>query len=988
MGLKNINMEGADINHMFRLIFDNSPDYLLMVDRNLRILKANALVASKLGLANSERLVGKNCDEILEPSCTTSILNYIEKEKTPTTVSKFVKKGIFKGKKEKEWYEIVVCPLDDNSGKINLITLHLRDVTSEKELEAKLAEQNERLWLLHEIDKSMHGVIEFNSYLQKIIGGIIKLGYNSASLFLVVEGENYAQGVISSDLSKEEIMKVKVNLGEESIIGETIKEQNPVFISDIKKYDPGHYEANKDLLKIINGTSILCMPLITEDKVKGVMILDNLGQIPLTRNDLRILELFTTKAAIAINRAELYNRLYKFNRELTKKVREATIELKAKNIRLKDLDKTKTALLSLVSHELRTPLTSIKGYASLIRAGKFGQVSEKQEEILNIITSSSDHLKNVVTDILDLSRLVSGTENLNLEYVDLCDIIKDAIQEVSSELQGKDIHINFHFHDIEHKIALDPNKIKIVIKNLLSNAIKFNSKEVNINISLIDTPHFIQVNVKDNGVGIEPEKEERIFEQFYQSEEYMTREGQGAGIGLSIVKSIVDLHKGDVWVSSKQNELTTFSFTIPKDIKISKIEKGENELLKALNELEALRTMFGIILGDLDLNASLQLILQNIKETIGVDRIRLYLIEKEGKTMRGAVAINSGDFKNIEFSIEGDNVMKEIFSRTSASVFHRYDNTELNTKIGMSNDTPFVAMPIKVRDKVIGIITADNINSKKIISRKDLRSFTDYVNTAAIAIANATAFEEVDRRVKERTKELEETNTKLRIMDKRKNDFLSYVSHEMRTPLTSVIGYSKLLLEKHNFSQEERENCINVINKEAERLKRMITDLLDLNKLEEGGVDMKMEDSNVYRVIGEALDVMRVQIQKRGLQLEIKGDKIPKMIEFDSEKIKQVLINLISNAVKFTEKGKITIAIKDNKNDVQVSVKDTGVGIEKEDFEKVFDKFKQIDNKLKTEKGSGLGMPIAKGIVEAHGGNIWLESELGKGTTFYFTLPK
>ena len=149
-----------------------------------------------------------------------------------------------------------------------------------------------------------------------------------------------------------------------------------------------------------------------------------------------------------------------------------------------------------------------------------------------------------------------------------------------------------------------------------------------------------------------------------------------------------------------------------------------------------------------------------------------------------------------------------------------------------------------------------------------------------------------------------------------------------------------------------------------------------------------MEDSNVYRVIGEALDVMRVQIQKRGLQLEIKGDKIPKMIEFDSEKIKQVLINLISNAVKFTEKGKITIAIKDNKNDVQVSVKDTGVGIEKEDFEKVFDKFKQIDNKLKTEKGSGLGMPIAKGIVEAHGGKIWLESELGKGTTFYFTLPK
>src|SRR3989344_8009947 len=157
MELKNLNLEGADINHMFRLMFDNSPDYLLIVDPEMRILRANNLVAKKIGLENSGELEGRKCSEILEESCVSMFQNHIGRIDSLKKISKFVKRGIFLEGSKNEWYEVSVCPLNDDYGRPGMITLHIRDITSEKELEAKLAEQNERLWLLHEIDKSMHG---------------------------------------------------------------------------------------------------------------------------------------------------------------------------------------------------------------------------------------------------------------------------------------------------------------------------------------------------------------------------------------------------------------------------------------------------------------------------------------------------------------------------------------------------------------------------------------------------------------------------------------------------------------------------------------------------------------------------------------------------------------------------------------------------------------------------------------------------------------
>ena len=257
--------------------------------------------------------------------------------------------------------------------------------------------------------------------------------------------------------------------------------------------------------------------------------------------------------------------------------------------------------------------------------------------------------------------------------------------------------------------------------------------------------------------------------------------------------------------------------------------------------------------------------------------------------------------------------------------------------------------------------------------------------------------------MEERTSELREANEKLKELDKIKSDFLSTVSHELRTPLTSVIGFTKIIKKRFEevivpqIKTEEGKTLkamrqigenIGIIISEGERLTSLINDVLDLTKIEAGKVEWKMEPLSMPDIIEQATAATLSLFEQKGLKL-IKNieDNLP-VINGDKNRLMQVVINLISNAVKFTDEGSVTCAVKRTGNGVTVSVIDTGRGIVRPDHEKVFEKFKQVGDTL-TDKpsGTGLGLPICKQIVAHHGGRIWVESEQDKGSTFLFTLP-
>ncbi|HUU47789.1 MAG TPA: HAMP domain-containing sensor histidine kinase [Nitrosopumilaceae archaeon] len=223
-----------------------------------------------------------------------------------------------------------------------------------------------------------------------------------------------------------------------------------------------------------------------------------------------------------------------------------------------------------------------------------------------------------------------------------------------------------------------------------------------------------------------------------------------------------------------------------------------------------------------------------------------------------------------------------------------------------------------------------------------------------------------------------------------KDEFLAMITHELKTPLVPIQGYSDILLSEHlgKLTSEQKKRLL-IIKSSSEALLRIISDLLDVQKLEIGQLKMKKEDSDIKECIEKSINSLEPQAQKNEIKLEANTQHV--IIYHDSERIRQVLTNLIKNAMIAVEpkKGIIEISMKDEPTGVKISVKDNGIGIPQDKQQDLFKKFYQVDTTLTRERGgSGLGLAICKGIVDNHGGEISVESEEGKGTKFTFNIPK
>jgi len=219
-----------------------------------------------------------------------------------------------------------------------------------------------------------------------------------------------------------------------------------------------------------------------------------------------------------------------------------------------------------------------------------------------------------------------------------------------------------------------------------------------------------------------------------------------------------------------------------------------------------------------------------------------------------------------------------------------------------------------------------------------------------------------------------------------KSNFVSIVSHEFRTPLTGIQGFSELMRDE-DLSLVEMKEYAGDINTDAQRLNRMITEMLDLDRMESGQMTLNRERTDINAVIAEAADRLSANPGRHPIQLRCDPD-LP-LVEIDADKIKQVLLNLLSNAVKYSpEGGPITITTRVEGGMVHVFVRDEGMGIPPYSVDKVFERYSRIESgATRYIQGTGLGLPISRQIIEMHGGRAWVESTLGEGSVFQFTLP-
>jgi two-component system sensor histidine kinase/response regulator len=425
--------------------------------------------------------------------------------------------------------------------------------------------------------------------------------------------------------------------------------------------------------------------------------------------------------------------------------------------------------------------------------------------------------------------------------------------------------------------------------------------------------------------------------------------------------------------------------------------------------LATLNTVSNELKSILDLDELLETIPARVCTSFGFDRAALYLVD--GDLLRIAAASFGPDqvgearrFIEVArahpLTLDGSTVEADVVrSGKAVIVDDPWENPSVEPeKQAASSSRAYVQVPIFGRhDQVIGVLSADYQFSRRSIQAEDAGRLLTFASVVGLSIENTRLYADLERQVSQRTEELREALERVQLADRRKSDFLASMSHELRTPLNAIIGFSNILFDgiDGDLSQTQRED-VRSINRNGRFLLHLINDLLDLAKIEAGHLSLHMGRVDMHALVVEVADTLQALLRDRRVVLRRSLPQSLPPVWADADRMRQILLNLLANAVKFTEEGTITIAVDtidevnaDNRigRFVLVRVTDTGVGIPPERQQEIFEDFVQLQDKHSRVRGTGLGLAIVRRLVEAHAGRIWVLSVPGEGSTFSFTVP-
>ena len=437
---------------------------------------------------------------------------------------------------------------------------------------------------------------------------------------------------------------------------------------------------------------------------------------------------------------------------------------------------------------------------------------------------------------------------------------------------------------------------------------------------------------------------------------------------------------------------------------IDTLSTNNSELAKSLYQLDVLYNTSTGLAGSLDKQKLINIMIDGLEKSLSfslsstlvfndehnIDLIinSLYAVSprlEHSLKLRAILSYRAlFDKKRIPYDININDI------KVIKNIKHPLEEYDLNI---LKFDNLFA--PINVGEKFFGLI---EVFREADFSQEDTTCFQTLARQVSLPLENASLYDEIKK-----------TNIKLEKLERLKSEFISIVSHELRTPLTAIKNSLEICLSgKAGEVSSIMDKFLNMAQRNVTRLSGIINDLLDLSKVEAGKMDFKFEKANINTPVEFIKNTFENVAKDKNITLTLEKDDNIARTYYDNQRIEQVMSNLVSNAIKFTnENGNIiikteNISLKDidrtklagienasfYENYIKVSVKDSGIGIAPEDQKKVFDQFQQIENSLNRKNGgTGLGLPIAKQLIEAHKGFIWVESELNRGTTFSFVIP-
>ena len=417
-----------------------------------------------------------------------------------------------------------------------------------------------------------------------------------------------------------------------------------------------------------------------------------------------------------------------------------------------------------------------------------------------------------------------------------------------------------------------------------------------------------------------------------------------------------------------------------------KIEARTRELTKALEEVRALNEISQAVSSTLDLETVLATIVSRATALAGMDAGAIYeydeaheefylhtadRLEDELVTALRTDPVRKGEGALGRMAATGEPAqIRDIMADASYQSRLR----EVVLRLGYRS---LMAVPLMRDNHLLGGLVVYRKNSGD-FDASVIDLLKTFATQSALAIQNARLF-----------REIEDKGRQLETASRHKSEFLANMSHELRTPLNAIIGFSEVLAERlFGEINDKQAEYLGDILESGQHLLSLINDILDLSKIEAGRMELELTDFNLPGAIENTLTLVRERAHRRGIALERAVDERLATIRADERKVKQVLLNLLSNALKFTQEGgRIQVRADVQDGMAEISVTDTGVGIAPEDLEVVFEEFRQVGTAAKKVEGTGLGLAISRKFIELHGGRIWVKSRVGTGSTFAFTLP-
>lgn len=417
---------------------------------------------------------------------------------------------------------------------------------------------------------------------------------------------------------------------------------------------------------------------------------------------------------------------------------------------------------------------------------------------------------------------------------------------------------------------------------------------------------------------------------------------------------------------------------------VQQLEVRSAELARKVDELEALRAVGEAVSSTLDLEDVLDTVAEHavaLSDTDGGsimeydERGRRFVVRSVYRTAPEVVE----QLRSVRIDLDTTLVGRAARERRPI-VVPDLAAVDLDPHLTILRDagwSSLVAVPLLREDKIVGSL---------IVRRKRTGDFpaevvdllATFASQSALALLNAQLF-----------RELKEQSLELELASRHKSEFLASMSHELRTPLNAVLGFSEVLLERmFGDINERQEEYLRDINSSGKHLLELLNEILDLSKVEAGRMELEYSSFDLRALLDEAAGMLRERAAAHRIRLTVEADPGIGLVYSDQLRLKQVVLNLVTNAVKFTgEGGRVAVRARRGAGDIEVRVVDTGIGVPEEDRERIFESFQQGGRGASREEGTGLGLTLSRRIVELLGGRMWLESEVGAGSTFGFSLP-